>query len=199
MINAAYAVLVTSQDNRRGPKPKLSVDQITRVAIGLADAEGLAAVSMRRVGDLLGASGMSLYTYLPGKAELLDLMVDTVYAEVVTPDDEQAGWRARLEAVARRNWDLYLRHPWLLQVAPNRPVTGPHTMTKYEHELRAVAGSGLTDAETDLVIGVLTNYVHGSVRSTLEPVQADPASAFTFGLGLILDGLAGLIDRRAGD
>src|SRR6266545_6160223 len=99
---------------------------------------------MRRVAEHLGVSAMSLYTYVPGKAELIDLMLDTVYGEAVGAGDEAEGWRARLASIARQSWALYLRHPWLLQVATARPPLGPNTADKYEHDLRAVAGIGLT-------------------------------------------------------
>jgi AcrR family transcriptional regulator len=164
---------------RRGPRPKLTVALITAAAIELADAEGLPAVSMRRVAERLGVGGMSLYTYLPGKAELLDLMVDAVYGEVGRPCCDEGDWRGSLEAVARQNWAMYLRHPWLLQAAVNRPVLGPHTMTKYEHELRAVARSGLTPIEMDLVIGIVTNYVHGAVRNVVELPPAESRTGMT--------------------
>ena len=78
----------------RGPKPRLTVAKITRSAIELADTEGLTALSMRRVAERLGVSTMSLYTYVPGKAELIDLMLDTVYGETARPDDPPASWRA---------------------------------------------------------------------------------------------------------
>ena len=158
---------------RRGPKPRLSVAQVTRAAIALADAEGLGAVSMRRLAEQLGVSGMSLYTYVPGKAELLDLMVDAVYGEAGRAEQPDTGWRARLEAVARDNWALYLRHPWLLQVATSRPVLGPNLVAKYDHELRALDGSGLSAVETDLVIAVIGNYVHGAVRSAVDLAESE--------------------------
>lgn len=65
------------------------------------------------------------YSYVPGKAELIDMMLDTVCAEVLDGDADVGGWRARLERVARDNYALYLRHPWLLQVAASRPPLGP--------------------------------------------------------------------------
>ena len=81
----------------RGPKPGLSVGRIVGAAIEVADAEGLAALSMRRVADRLGIGTMSLYTYVPGKAELIDVMLDTVLGEVAESGDVEPGWRAGLE------------------------------------------------------------------------------------------------------
>jgi AcrR family transcriptional regulator len=163
--------------SRRGPKPKLTAGQIARAAIELADAEGLAALSMRRVADRLGVTAMSLYTYVPGKAELLDLMLDTVYGEVGGEvggeDDGTGGWRERLEGVARRSRALYQRHPWLLTVATSRPVLGPNVTAGYDSALRAVDGIGLTDIEMDLVVTVLADYVHGAVRGAVDAAQAE--------------------------
>ena len=76
---------------------------IVAAAIQLADAEGLAALSMRRVADHLGVAAMSLYTYIPSKAELMDLMMDAVYGELEQPDDLESGWRPKLEFIAKAN------------------------------------------------------------------------------------------------
>lgn len=158
---------------RRGPKPRLTVPQIVRAAIEVADAEGLAALSMRRVAEQLGVGAMSLYTYVPGKAELLDVMLDTVLGEQARPEEVAGGWRGRLERIARENWTLYRRHPWLLQVAAHRPPMGPNVMAKYEYELRAVDGLGLTDVEMDSVIALISGYVHGAARGAVDAAQAE--------------------------
>jgi AcrR family transcriptional regulator len=143
------------------------VEEVAAAAIAIADAEGLAALSMRRVAERLDVSAMSLYTYVPGKAELLDLMLDTVYGETARPDDPAGGWRARLERAARDSWQVYLRHPWLLQVATSRPALGPHLVAKYDRELRAVDGIGLTDVQMDLVVQMVGDYVHGAARTAV--------------------------------
>jgi AcrR family transcriptional regulator len=163
---------------RRGPRPRLTVAGITTAAIALADADGLSALSMRRVADRLGVSGMSLYTYLPGKAELLDLMVDAVHGESarLSPDGH---WRSRVEFVARQSWEMYMRHPWLLQVAASRPAIGPHTLTKFEYDLQALGGTGLSPIEADLFMNALVNYVHGAVRSAIEIREAEARTGMT--------------------
>ncbi|WP_381155801.1 TetR/AcrR family transcriptional regulator [Streptomyces iranensis] len=79
----------------------------------MADAQGLAAVSMRRIAARLGCTTMSLYRYVPGKAELLDLMTDAVMGEVPPADAAPGDWRTRLELSARADWGLYHRHPWI--------------------------------------------------------------------------------------
>ncbi len=154
----------------RGPKPALTVERIVVVALRIADAEGIAAMSMRRVADELGVGAMTLYRYFPGKGELFDVMLDTVYGEM--PRREVDGdWRAKLDEVARENRELYLRHPWMLQVAVSRPPLGPHLMAKYEYELSAIEGIGLTDLEMDATIALVNGYVHGAVRTAVEARQ----------------------------
>ncbi|WP_327102147.1 TetR/AcrR family transcriptional regulator [Nonomuraea glycinis] len=163
----------TSERTSRKGKPDLNVDRIVRAAIEVADAEGLQALSMRRVAERLGVGTMSLYTYVPGKPELLDVMLDTVYGETARPEEVPGGWRGRLEVIARENWQLYLRHPWLLQVAASRPVLGPNVTAKYDYELRAVDGIGLTDVEMDSVITLVAGFVHGTARGAVEAAQAE--------------------------
>jgi AcrR family transcriptional regulator len=158
---------------RRGPKPRLTTDAIAEVAIRLADEQGLAGVTLRRVADQLGVTAMSLYGYVPSKAELLDLIADRVYAGFCEAEHHDGGWRARLEEVARRNWALYLAHPWLLQIATSRPLLGPHLTAKYDYELRAVADLGLGDVDMDLVVGLVNDYVHGAARTAVDAAQAE--------------------------
>lgn len=164
---------------RRGPKPRLTTEQITRAAIEVADAEGLSALSMRRVAERLGVGAMSLYTYVPGKAELIDLMVDAVYGERSGPVETPGGWRERLERVARANWTLYRRHPWMLQVATVRPALGPNTLAKYDEELRAVEEIGLTDVEMDAVLTLVLQHAVSSARLLVEAAEAQSRTGMT--------------------
>src|SRR5690606_41882484 len=88
---------------------------------------------------------MSLYAHVPGRAELIDLMVDAAFAEVRYEAGalDPADWRAALETVARRNWELFGRHRWRLDVAATRPPPGPGTSGKADAELGARVGRGL--------------------------------------------------------
>ena len=166
---------------RRGPKPSLDVDGIVAAAVRLADAEGLAAVSMRRIAADLGVAAMTLYTHVPGKGELVDLMLDAVLGELYP--DEQAvtagGWRARLTAMARANWDFFLRHPWALHVATGRPPLGPGLMRKYELELRAVDGLGLPELQMDLLVTLVNGFVRGTAGGVQEKADAERLTGIT--------------------
>lgn len=149
----------------RGPRQKFSVDQVVEAAIALADADGIDALSMRGVADRLGTKVMSLYTYVPGKAELIDLMVDAVQLEVPLPQTRPEGVRARLEEIARDNWELYRRHPWLLQVDTTRPPLGPGISDRYEYQLGAVDGLGLSDLDMDSIVTLVGGFVAGAARA----------------------------------
>ncbi|MGK5557543.1 TetR/AcrR family transcriptional regulator [Actinomadura kijaniata] len=156
---------------RRGPKPKLTVPRIVDRAVAIADAEGLEALSMRRIAEDLGVAPMSIYTYVPGKAELLDLMVDRVNGEQAPP--EEGSWRERLEHIAHENWRLLHRHPWLLHVSAARPPMGPNLLDKYEYELAAVEGLGLTDVEMDSVVALVNGFVHSAARLSADVTQTE--------------------------
>ncbi len=164
----------------RGPQAGLDVGQVVAAAVRLADAEGIGAVSMRRIATALGVGVMTLYTYVPGKGELVDLMYDEVLGELYRADEPAAaGWRSRLEHVARENWELFLRHPWALHVATGRPPLGPHLMAKYERELRAVDGLGLSEVDMDLVVTLVNGFVKGTVSGLAERSDAERATGIS--------------------
>jgi AcrR family transcriptional regulator len=158
----------------RGPKPGLTVDRIVAAGIEIADADGLAALSMRRVAERLGVGAMSLYTYVPGKAELVDVMFDTVCGELGGPADESGTWRERLARIAEHTFAGYRRHPWMLQVmAMARPPLGPNSIANYDRDLRAVDGIGLTDLEMDSVVSAVAVFVQGAARAAVEAAGSE--------------------------
>jgi AcrR family transcriptional regulator len=153
---------IAAPRGRRGPRPGLSVERIVRAAIGIADRDGLEAVTMRRLADSLAVRPMALYTYVPGKRELLDLMLDAVYGDMPQAASLGDRWRERLVAVARDNRALFELHPWAAAIPTSRPPLGPGLMAKYEHELSALADAGLDDVETDAALTFLLDFVRSS-------------------------------------
>lgn len=178
----------------------LSVGAIVRAAVEIADADGLDGVSMRRVGERLGFTSMSLYRHVPGKAQLIDLMCDTVMAElsrarpsVTGPAETTAqpaeggpaettarpaegrgsGWRERLEGWAREGWALQGRHPWLAEVRGTRHVPGPHAIADFDHALSTVAGTGLRPAEMVAVVGLVGRFVDGEAVRVAEVARTE--------------------------
>lgn len=162
----------TPERPTRGPKPNLSLERIVLAAITVADAEGIGAVSMQRVAAEFGFTTMALYRYVPGKTELLDLMIDTL---VGPPPDLAAiagGWRPKLAEWARLTWAAFHAHPWFLGVALGR-LMGPNQIGWLEVAVAAMADTPLRGQER--LDAVLT--VNGYVRS-LSPLAASaPAVA----------------------
>jgi len=155
----------------RGPKPGLTVERIVRAAIEVADEHDLETVSMRSVAKRLGVGTMSLYRYVPGKSELLDLMLESALGEQ-PPVDASAPWRAQLEHFAREGMRLYLRHPWMLGISVSRPPLGPNTIGNWDGMLQAVTGIGLTGPEMIAATTAVGSYLRGAAQSAVEAQQA---------------------------
>ncbi|QTZ91781.1 TetR/AcrR family transcriptional regulator C-terminal domain-containing protein [Streptomyces auratus] len=119
----------------------LSRESVVRAAVRVADAEGLRALSMRRVAAEFGVSSMALYRHVAGKDELVLLMADAAFADIELPEPAPDGWRARMEAGARLQWELYRRHPWLAQyLSITRPQPMPRAMALIEWTMARVTG-----------------------------------------------------------
>lgn len=174
-ISRSLELLWGLQDKpTRGPKPSLTLDRIVDAAISVADAEGLEALSMRRVAVELGVGAMSLYRYVPGKAELLDVMLD----RVVRPrdhllDGELLGWREALEVNARGIWELCLAHPWYPLVDQTRAMLGPNNIAALESVLRHFHGVPLSDQEKVMAVVAVESIVTSAARAHLSAVNAE--------------------------
>ncbi|MEU5207947.1 GntR family transcriptional regulator [Streptomyces sp. NPDC020742] len=146
----APAQAPSQRTGRRGPTGErrtretdtgLSRATVVRAGIKVADAEGLRALSMRRVAAEFGVSSMALYRHVANKDELVLLMADAAFAGVELPDPAPDGWRDRMEAGARLQWQLYHRHPWLAQyLSITRPQPMPWAMRLVEWTMARVGG-----------------------------------------------------------
>jgi DNA-binding transcriptional regulator YhcF (GntR family) len=156
---------------------ELSLDWIVRTAIGIADAEGLSAVSMRGVAARLGVAAMSPYRYVPSKDDLVLLMADAAFREEGYPAVAPDGWRPRIELGARTLWTLYRRHPWLAQLGSlTRPLLIPQLMVHGEWILSALDGHGL-DPTTLFDIHVLIySHVQGLAVHLEREAHAEAAT-----------------------
>jgi AcrR family transcriptional regulator len=156
----------------KGPKRGLSLGRIVQAAVRTAVDEGLPAVSMNRVAAELGTAAMSLYRYVSAKDELIDLMVDEVYGAPPTGPRPDEGWRTALARWANAYLAVYREHPWLVRVPITGPPIMPNAVRWFEHAMRSLAGTGLSEGEKVsvvlLVSGLVRNY------ATLE-VQLDTA------------------------
>src|SRR5512133_1511266 len=110
--NAAQRLALLWGSQTHPGRSGLTLKAIVSAAIQIADTGGIEALSMRSVAERLSAGTMSLYTHVPGKSELIDLMLDTVYGEaykqVEEPMQQPGDWRDAVRFIAQRNWDLYL-------------------------------------------------------------------------------------------
>ncbi|SFQ48355.1 regulatory protein, tetR family [Actinomadura madurae] len=126
------------------PRQALTRGHVLRTAITIADIEGLDALTMRRLASELGVGPMSLYRHVANKDDLVAQMADETFREAELPDPGPEGWRAKLELISRREWELFRRHHWLRRaVSLTRPLLVPNMMTHTEWILRALDGLGL--------------------------------------------------------
>jgi AcrR family transcriptional regulator len=145
-----------------GRQQRLSRDEIVRVAIAVADAEGPEAISMRRIGRELRAGTMSLYYHVGSKEDLVDAMLEAMEAEVDIPDPS-GDWRADLRAFARSQRAALLRHPWIMEFIGHRPPSGPNDARQFERMLTLIDQTGLNTLPTMYVLMALASYVMGAV------------------------------------
>jgi AcrR family transcriptional regulator len=143
---------------RRGPRPGLSVEAITRAAVEIADGEGLAAVSMARVAKALGVTTMALYRYVASKEALLALMLDAIAPLPDEPEDTALPWRARLENWCRGQLALFVEHPWMAQLIG--PVAiGPNRVAWIERGLRALEDVDVSEELKTALVGRLSLHL----------------------------------------
>lgn len=162
--------------DRTPAKPPLGRAALVRAAIALADAEGLAALSMRRLAAELGVGPMALYRHVPDKDELLRLMADVALGAAELPEPGPAAWRPRLELAARAQWRAYRAHPWLAPILLNslvRPPVLAAGLRLVDWSLRALAGTGLRRRVKLQVVMTLNGWVGGLAASNAFEVQAE--------------------------
>lgn len=148
------------------PRPGLSREQIVRAAIELADGEGVPALSMRRIAVALGSGTMSLYRHVPGKDELMELMVDAVLAEL-PPRTPSGDWRADFRRYAGQRRELMLRHTWLAELLVGKPPMGPNALRQFENVVSVVRELGCDITTAASVVSTIGGYTLGIVQTEL--------------------------------
>ncbi|MEU5048931.1 TetR/AcrR family transcriptional regulator C-terminal domain-containing protein [Streptomyces sp. NPDC021096] len=171
---AAAAPVVPATDH------ELTRERIVRAAVDIADAEGLAALSMRGVAARLGVAAMSPYRHVNSKDDLIFLMADAVLAEATYPADTPADWRGRLELGARSLWALHRAHPWLAHIGPlTRPQALPHLIAYSDWMLGALDGHGLSPTTMLNLNVLLYSYVQGTAVHLEREAQAASATGLS--------------------
>ncbi|MFF0152127.1 TetR/AcrR family transcriptional regulator [Micromonospora sp. NPDC005203] len=160
----------------KGPRPGMSVPGIVDAAVRVADADGLAAVSMSRVAKELGAATMALYRYVGSKDELLMLMVDVGYGPSPGPPPPGTDWRAGLTRWAWAEHDALRQRSWLLHVPITGPPITPQQLGWMEDGLRCLDGSTLAESEKMSVLLLLTGYVRNEATLTSQVAEGSRAT-----------------------
>lgn len=162
----------------RGRRPSLTLEQITGAAIDLADVEGLDAVSMKRLAQELQVGTMTLYTYVPDKSALLQVMLDRAVSEVTFPE-ETLSWQQHLRRSAEILLEMYRKHPWMTQISVEGPPVTPHQVRFLESMLSALHPTGLGYKDSLDVAMSLSYFVLGVAKITSGILQAEQRSALS--------------------
>jgi len=156
----------------------LSYPRISLAGIEIADAEGLDAVSMRKVAARLDAGAMSLYRYVDSRDDLVELMVDEVYSEF--PAALRSGdWRMDLAGAARRIRHVTLTHPWLAGRTVPRIGLGPNLLRMLESTIALVDGYELPIDQMLDVLGTVQAFVQGHVLDEVAEREAQRRTGLT--------------------
>lgn len=155
---------VWTRPKRKRDQPALSREQIVAEAVRLLDAEGVDALSMRRLGTALNAGATSLYRHVANRDELIELVVDEVYGEIAVPSGgDPASWRESAIAGAQSVRAMILRHPWMASLlgAVGLAYLGPNVMRLNERLLALFVDAGFPGDEADQAISAVVAYVIG--------------------------------------
>jgi DNA-binding transcriptional regulator YhcF (GntR family) len=176
VAGVAPAVAPPVSRRARTGESAVTLDGIVQAAIRVADAEGIDALSMRRVAADIGIPTMSLYRYVPSKEDLLLRMVDSVFSEDPLPEPA-AHWRTRLEDLAHLQWAICHRHPWVARhVSITRPMAVPNGMAHTEAALRALEGTGLDKTTMVHAAVTIAGHVVGTALHLEQEVEAEQDS-----------------------
>jgi AcrR family transcriptional regulator len=142
------------------PRVRLNRDRVLRVAVTLADSGGIESLTMRKLGVELGVEAMSLYNHVANKADLLDGMIDIVFAEIELPTGE-TDWRAAMRRRAVSARDVLSRHRWATGLMESRTTPGPATLRHHDTVLGILRGAGFSIELAAHAYSALDSYIYG--------------------------------------
>ena len=145
---------------RPGRRARVSREQVLDAALAIADEDGLAALTMANVGSRLDVQAMSLYRHIGNKEEMLDGLVDRVFAEIEVPRDAD-DWRAALRRRAVSAREALGRHPWAIGLMESRAQPGPTTLGHHDAMLAILFGAGFTGHEATRAYNLLDSFIYG--------------------------------------
>lgn len=183
-------------------RPVLTRDAIVAKAVAIADAEGLEAVSIRRLAAELPARPMSLYNHIADKDELVGLMLDRVVDEHLIGAALSPDWREAMRQIARAARETAERHPWLMSAHARAIPRRDSFVRHHEESLRALDGFPASRADKLRLLVAVDTYTLGQVamrsphRTETFAEYGVPEDSFETGLEWILDGALGAQERR---
>jgi AcrR family transcriptional regulator len=144
----------------RAARLPLSRERVLRAAVSLAGADGIEALTMRRLGQELGVEAMSLYKYVANKDDLLDGMVDVVFGEIELPS-AGSDWRAAMRRRALSVRDALARHPWATPLMQSRSRPGAATLRHHDAVIGTLRAAGFPIALVAHAFSALDSYIYG--------------------------------------
>ena len=144
----------------KGKRTPLNRDRVLRAALEVADEGGAEALTMQQIGRRLGVEAMSLYRHVRNKDDILDGIVDLVFAEIELPAD-RASWRAVLRARSISARAALRQHPWAITLMESRLAPGPATLRGRDDVLAVLLDAGFSAAMATHAHNILDSYVYG--------------------------------------
>jgi AcrR family transcriptional regulator len=139
---------------------RLSRERVLGAAVAFADQNGIASLSMRKLGEALGVEAMSLYNYVVNKDQLLDGMVDLVFSEIKLPSDE-ADWKAAMRERAESARQALGRHPWAIALMSTRTSPGPATLRHHDAVIGSLRTAGFSVTLAAHAFSAIDSYIYG--------------------------------------
>jgi TetR/AcrR family tetracycline transcriptional repressor len=165
---------------RTRPRGSLTREEIIKEALALLEQEGPGALSMRRLADRLGVTPNALYTHVRGKADLIDGLIDQVYAGLTLNPDPTGDWTQQLTTLSQQIRDHLLAHPAVVPYALQQPGLGPHSLRLGEAIYNVLRPAGFSDQAVVGTVYALLTYILGFVALEIPRAGTDPQTSDEF-------------------
>jgi TetR/AcrR family transcriptional regulator, tetracycline repressor protein len=170
----------TTNRTRTRPRGSLTREEIIKEALALLEEQGPGALSMRRLADRLGVAPNALYTHVRGKADLIDGLIDQLYAGLDLHPDPSGDWTEQLATLAQDVRAHLLAHPAVVPFALQQPGLGPHSLRLGEAIYNVLRPAGFSDQAVVGTVYALGTYVLGFVALEIPRAGTTPQSSDEF-------------------
>jgi len=162
------------------PRGSLTREEIIQEALALLEEHGPGGLSMRRLADRLGGAPNALYTYVHGKADLIDMLVDQVYAGLDLDPEPTGDWTQQLDTLSQSIRAHLLAHPTVVPFAVQKPGLGPHELRLGEAIYNVLRPAGFSDQAVVGTVHALLTYILGFVTLEVSRASSDPQTSDEF-------------------